>query len=225
MGNIGKNQFPSGKERANSIKCQEICRPLFESIEQATLRLKIIDSISSTTARTHDLRRRLAMCFYFKDLSFSKNHSHSIMDLNVFIRRLDDPDFDANSQTDYRELTALILLLDTAVDDGRSMNLDLSVPSIEKKFDEDIEDFGATIKDVMRSIGNPGAAFISRIEAKEVLELVSQRISDTLRSKPKPKNSLFDKAKPAENLESERKGMRSFISRVQEISSNGQASK
>jgi hypothetical protein len=159
------------------------------------------------------------MCFYFDNVVYSKDHSHSMMDLDVFITRLDDPAFDTNPQTDFRELTALILLLDIAVDDGRSVELDLSDKEVEKKFDESIEEFGATIKDIMRSIGNPGAAFISRIEAKEVLELVSQRVSDTLRSKPKAKQTWFDKArgKPEEDLDSERKGMQSFISRVKEI--------
>jgi hypothetical protein len=160
------------------------------------------------------------MCFYFDSVSYSKDHSHSIMDLDVFIRRLDDPEFDAKPQTDYRELTALIQLLDIAVDDGRSTKIDLSDPVVEKKFNEDIEDFGATIKDIMRSIGNPGAAFISRIEAKEVLELVSQRVSDTLRSKPKPKQTWLDKGKPAEDLEPERRGMQSFINRIKQIKSN-----
>ncbi|KAE9380179.1 hypothetical protein N431DRAFT_539854 [Stipitochalara longipes BDJ] len=209
--------------------CQEVCKALFECIDPPTLRLKIVDSISSITPRTHDLRRRLAMCFYFDDLSYARDHSHSMINLDAFIKRLDDPEFETNAQTDYRELTALILLLDIAVDDGRSINLDLSDPAVEKEFDEAIEDFGATIKDIMRTIGNPGAAFISRIEAKEVLELVSQRVSDTLRSRPKPKQTWFDKAqgKPQEDLESERRGMQSFISRVKEIGSgsNGQAAK
>jgi hypothetical protein len=204
------------------VKCQEVCKALFECVEQPTLRLKIVDSIPSIIPRTHDLRRRLAMCFYFDDVSYSRDHSHSIMDLNAFIRRLDDPAFNTNPQTDYRELTALILLLDIAVDDGRSMNLDLSHKAVQKKYDENIEELGATIKDIMRQIGNPGAAFISRIEAREVLELVSQRVSDTLRSKPKPKQTWFDRArgKPEEDLESERKGMQSFISRVNEIGEN-----
>lgn len=211
------------------MKCQEVCKPLFDCVGQPTLRLQIVDSISSITPRSHDLRRRLAICFYFDDIVYSKAHSHSIMHLDAFIKRLDDPAFDTNAKTDYRELTALILLLDIAVDDGRSMNLDLSDKAIEAKFDEKIEMFGATIKNIMRSIGNPGAAFISRIEAKEVLELVSQRISDTLRSKPRAKQTWFDKAqgKPEEDLDSERRGMQSFISRVKEIGNgvNGQGPK
>jgi hypothetical protein len=150
-------------------------------------------------------------------------------DIDAFITRLDDSAFDTNAQTDYRELTALILLLDIAVDDGRSVKLDLSDKAIEKMFDDSIEELSAAIKDIMRSIGNPGAAFISRIEAKEVLELVSQRVSDTLRSKPKSKQTWFDKARgnPEEDLDSEKKGMQSFISRVKAIGDgvNGQVPK
>jgi len=216
-----KSLSTSCESIANSVKCQEVCKSLFECVGSATLRLKIVDSISSITPRTHDLRRRLAMCFYFDNISYARDHSHSLMDLDAFVKRLDDPDFDSNPQTDYRELAALILLLDIAVDDGRSVKIDLSDPAVEKKFNETVEGLGATIKDIMRQIGTPGAAFISKIEAKEVLELVSQRVSDTLRSKPKPRQTWFDKAqgKPQEDLESEKRGMESFISRVKNIGS------
>lgn len=150
------------------------------------------------------------MSFYFNDLSYSAKHSHLLMDLDKFIDRLDDKDFDTNAQTDYRELGALISLLDIAVDDARSAELDLTNLAIEKQFDKNIEDFGATIKDIMKSIGNPGAAYISRIEAKEILDLVSQRISDTLRSKPKARITVFDRKKE-ESLDGMKKGMAAFV--------------
>jgi len=58
-------------------------------------------------------------------------------------------------------------------------------------------------------------ASISKIHAKEVLQAVSQRISDTVRSRPKAKRSIFDSA-PArkelvEDLSRERKGMSLFL--------------
>ena len=150
------------------------------------------------------------MSFYFNDISYSTKHSHMLLDLDKFIDRLEDKDFDTDAQTDYRELAALISLLDVAVDDGRCIELDLTNPETEKQFDKNIEDFGATIKDIMKSIGNPGAAYVSRIEAKEVLDLVSQRISDTLRSKPKAKITVFDR-KIEENFDGEKKGMAGFV--------------
>ena len=197
------------------MKCAEICKSLFDSVEQSTLRLQMLDSILSTSSRTHDLRRRLALCFYFNDISYSLDHPHNIVSLDRFIGRLDGADFDTTPQTDYRELTALVLLLDIAIDDGRSMKLDLTDKATEQKFDETVDALVAAIKDIMTSIGNPGAAFISRIEAKEALELVSQRVADTIRSKPKPKHSWFDRnrIKAEENLEQEKKLMSKFVSR------------
>ena len=194
---------------------------MFEAVEQSTLRLKILDSISSTSPRTHELRRRLAMCFYFNSLFYSINPSHDLMDLERFIKRLRDPVFDTTSKTDYRELAALIAILDIAVDDGRNSRIDLSNMAIERKFNEDIDTLVATIKEIMGSIGNLGAAFISRIEAKESLELVSQRISDTLRSKPKPKQTWLEEAlrKPEEDLDAEKLGMQSFVTKMKGFSS------
>jgi hypothetical protein len=154
------------------------------------------------------------MTFYFNDISYSLRHSHHLMNLNLFITRLEDPTFDLTPDADYRELTALVSLLDIAVDDARSTGLDLTDKEQERRFDKDIDDLAATIKDLMKGIGNPGAAFISKIEAKEALELVAQRIADTLRSKPKPKDTVFDGPRLKEDLEAERAGIQSFLSKM-----------
>jgi hypothetical protein len=154
------------------------------------------------------------MTFYFNDISYSLRHSHHLMNLDLFITRLEDPSFDLTPDADYRELTALVSLLDIAVDDARSTGLDLTDREQERRFDKDIDDLAATIKDLMKGIGNPGAAFISKIEAKEALELVAQRIADTLRSKPKPKDTVFDGPSLKEDLEAERAGIQSFLSKM-----------
>jgi len=156
------------------------------------------------------------MCFFFDDLSYSEEHSHILMDLDNFMDRLEDSAFKTNDQTDYRELTARISLLDVAVDDGRSIKLDLKDKAMEQRFNKDVDDFCSTIKVVLKHIGRTGAAFISRIEAKESLELVSRRIADTVRSKPKPRESWFDKARERkeEDLEAEKQGMASFVTKV-----------
>jgi hypothetical protein len=138
------------------------------------------------------------------------------MDLNLFIDRLNDQAFDTTHQTDYRELAALISLLDIAVDDARSVGIDLTDRKTEEQFDDDVEAFAAAIKNIIRSIGTPGAAFMSKIEAKEVLELVSQRIGDTLRSRPKAKQTVWDDARrerTEENMDGERNYMKQFLSR------------
>ncbi|KIN01501.1 hypothetical protein OIDMADRAFT_54617 [Oidiodendron maius Zn] len=196
--------------------CEEICSCIFECVEPATLRLQSVECVPSISSRTHDLKRRLAMCFYFNDISYSLKHSHSLMDLGQFITRLEDPTFDLTLPVDYRELTALVSLLDIAVDDARPIGIDLNDRDQERRFNKDIDDLAATIKDLMKSIGNPGAAFISKIEAKEALELVAQRISDTLRSKPKPRDTVFDGplGRGRDDLEGERAGLQNFLSKM-----------
>lgn len=221
---------PGSSSVTNLSKCQAICTTLFNSVEQPTLRLQMVRCMPSVSPRTHDLKRRLAMSFYFNDLSYSSQHSHLLMDLEKFIDRLEDRDFDTDAQTEYRELAALISLLDIALDDGRSLDFDLKDAGRAERFDKKVDDLAGIIKGIMSSIGNPGAAFISRIEAKEVLELVSQRISDTLRSKPKAKITVFDRKKhgekPIENHDQEKKLMASYFSKPKAIENgiNGQTS-
>ena len=121
----------------------------------ATLRLQMVQIIPSTSPSTHDLKRRLAMTLLFNNLSYASKHSHSTMILDYFINRLEGSDFDTGPETDYRELGALVSLLDIAVDDGRSISMDLNDDATWRKFDNDIDEFSGTIENVMKSIGNP----------------------------------------------------------------------
>ena len=152
------------------------------------------------------------MCFLFDDVAYSIDHPHTTFELQKFMDRLKDPVFKVNDKTDYQQLAALISLLDVAVDDGRCAYLDLANSSAAERFDEDVDKLVLTINKVIDRIGSPGAAFISRIEAKELLLLVSQRIADTLRSKPKPKKSLFDGSKKKEDHVAAQAGMSNFLS-------------
>jgi hypothetical protein len=166
------------------------------------------------------------MCFFFDDLTYATEHPHTVFDLHKFMDRLEEPVFNVNDTTDYQQLTALVLLLDVAVDDGRNEYLDLTNRSAAECFDQDVDDLVMTIKDVVRGIGSPGAAFISRIDAKEALELVSQRIADTLRSKPKPKKSVFDGIHVKEEDHSgERDKMHKFVAQMKKgpVPAKGQA--
>lgn len=188
-------------------------------MQQASLRQQIIDSVPSTSPKLHDFRRRLALCFFFDNDSYCLKSTYKSLTLDKVIDRLGDRDFDALPSTDYHELTALIRLLDVAVDDGRSATLDLKDLDVEETFNKDVDDLVLAIKDIMTSIGNPGAAFISRIEAKETLELVSQRIADLVRTKRKPKESWFNKnvTRDQDNWASEKKGLSKFITKREAV--------
>jgi hypothetical protein len=159
------------------------------------------------------------MCFFFDDLSYSTEHSHSLADLEKFMDRLRGPAFYINSKTDWREVAALIALLDIAVDDGRSTKIDLTDKATEARFNQNVDDLCVMIRDIMKGVGSAGAAFVSRLRAKDSLELVSQRISDTVRTKPKPREGWFDRPreKQGEHFDVEKKGMASFVMKMGRI--------
>ena len=158
------------------------------------------------------------MCFFFNDVGYSQIQSYKSIYTNHFLDRLDSTDFNTGPKTDYAELTALILLLNVAIDNGRSAEIDPSDKEAEVEFNKSVDELVATIKDIMSRIGNPGAAFISRIEAKEALELVSQRISDTIRTEMKVKEPWFNRnrGRGMEDLEEEKKGMSRFLMKMNE---------
>jgi len=190
-----------------------------ECVQKSVMRMQMIESISSMDPKTHDLRRRLAMSFCLNDVSCSKQHSHEIMSMERFLERINSNDFDANPRdTDYRELAALVSLLDIAIDDGRSDNLDLSDPETEKEFDDYVELLAKAINDIIKAIGNPGTSFISKIEAKEHLLLVSRRIADTVRSRPKPKKSFIDEGMKREYaLQAQQRGLAKFVVKKERV--------
>jgi hypothetical protein len=159
------------------------------------------------------------MCFFFNEAIYSTVCTYESIEITLVLERLKSHDFDTQPQTDFVELAARILLLDVAVDDGRNTKTSLHDAKTEKEFNEDVDKLVASIKDIMTSIGNPGAAFISRIEAKEVLELVSQRIADTVRTKRLLKETWFDQntGKDEDELSGEKRGMNNFLTRMKRL--------
>ncbi|RFU32528.1 hypothetical protein B7463_g3840, partial [Scytalidium lignicola] len=193
--------------------CVEVCGTFFKVVEPSTLQLHVVNCIPSTSGRIHDLRRRLAMAFYFNDIKYIAKPSHSIINLDHIQNRLNDAEFKINEKTDFRELAARITLLDIAVDDGRHEDLDLTDPDKENDFNESVDMLVSRIKAVLRATSTTaGAAFISRIEAKEVVDLVSNRIM-TIRARRKAKISIFDPKplKKEEDLSREQKLMQKFL--------------
>jgi hypothetical protein len=160
---------------------------IFKTVKIATICLQIVEALPSTSPRIHDLRRRLALCFFYSDDSHAEQNPHYTLNISKITRRLTEDGFQPNQETDYVEFSALIALLDIAVDDGRNMNLDLKDKTVAERYDEQVELLIKVLSHIHAGIGNPGAAFISRIEAKETLEVVRQRFTDTLRARPKAK--------------------------------------
>ncbi|KAA8569084.1 hypothetical protein EYC84_000754 [Monilinia fructicola] len=196
---------------------QTICATLFSTVELPSLRLRIVTSIPPTrSSRLHELRRRLALTFYFSSLPTSLHPPQSIISIRALIQRLKDPPFQINRNTDYRELSSLILLLDIAIDDGRAEGMDFSDKEVEAQFNRDVDELTSRLANF--GIKASGAANISRVEAGGILNLVERRIEYTVRTRPKPKNLFYEEIKNhyerQESLGGMQRGMSNFVKKA-----------
>jgi predicted nucleic acid-binding Zn-ribbon protein len=143
------------------------------------------------------------LAFFFSDIGYATKPSHDHTDLWEITKRLNDPQFKIRKDMDYRELAALISILDIAIDNGQSTENDLTDSEVERDFNTDVDDLADRIKIIWSTINDAGASFMSRIDAKEVMEGLRNRLIYGVRTKLKPKQSIFDSV--PDNSESLRK--------------------
>ncbi|KAF7852743.1 uncharacterized protein EAF02_012142 [Botrytis sinoallii] len=193
---------------------QTICATLFNTVELASFRLDIVNSIPPIrSSKLHELRRRLALTFFFSSLPVSLSPPQKSLSIRSIIQRLNDPPFQITRTTDYPELSALILLLDIGIDDGRAEDLDLTDEDTEIQFNKDVDEL--TDRFANFGIMASGAAHISKVETSGILNLVERRIEHTVRTRRKPKNMFYEETKKyyeqGESLEGMQKGMSNFV--------------
>ncbi|KAL3422316.1 hypothetical protein PVAG01_06472 [Phlyctema vagabunda] len=194
--------------------CPEICSSTYASIEQAILRFQATKSIPSTSARTRDLKRRLAAACFFDDVALCQSPTQLSNDINRYTNHLNQaPAFRAISKdTDFHDISARIALLDIAVDDGQYTGLDLSTRAAVALHNDDIEGLGRRIKAIWQAVPQDISASLDRkLEAKIAMEVVTYRILYSLPVN-KPKKEVF-RLKGGENLQKEKKGMALFLER------------
>lgn len=156
------------------------------------MRFQIIRCIPRTTARLHELRRRLALSSFFSDIGYASRPSYDHLDLWEITKRLNEQKFKISRDTDHHELAALISILDIAIDNGQSTGSNLNDTVLESEFNTDVDELADRIKVIWSSINDGGASFMSRIDAKEVMEGLRNRLIYGVRTKLKPKQSIFD---------------------------------
>ena len=169
-----------------------MCQVIFGTVEDTTLRFQILRCIPQTTSRVHELRRRLALAFFFNNEVYSDSAPQNIIDLSEVVKWLDQPQFKIHKDTDYYELAALMSILDVAIDNGLSNETNITDIEDESAFNRQVDDLAARIYVMWSSINDAGASFMSRIDAKEVMESLRHRLLYGVRTRPKPKTSIFD---------------------------------
>ncbi|RFU76906.1 hypothetical protein TARUN_5319 [Trichoderma arundinaceum] len=169
--------------------CVDACSMLQATVKTQHIRANALQCLSIRDTRTHDLRRRLAVSFLFGDPSLGGRRPETVITIRGAIDRLGGDDFSISPETDFAELKAMIIILDIAIDDGSPPESDSSED--EKQFNEDIDELATKLRDIWRTINDSGMK-IARTEAKSVVEWVQQRLTNTVRTRRKVKQSIFD---------------------------------
>lgn len=177
-------------------QCQEVCASLYQSTEKSTLRYKAInllgpvqrpESPPDLQRRTLDLKRRLASVFFFDEPRRADKEPEDTVNIRAIIDRLDDPPYifdPKNPEMDFREFAASMLLLNIALGDAAKQQTVVARASGEQ-FDAEVDELAASVKAMSARVNVVGDGIrVSRIEAKNALDIIYDRLLFQLRTKP-----------------------------------------
>ncbi|KAL5620387.1 hypothetical protein FOBRF1_003633 [Fusarium oxysporum] len=169
--------------------CSETCTQLHTLVKEQCVRTNALACLPISKARSHELRRRLAVVFLFNNPSLGRYHPDDVVTIRSVIALLDHEDFFVGPKTDFALLQANIILINIVVDDGSFAPSD--DPEKEKQFNSDVDELAVRLREIWRKINDAGMK-LARTEAKSVIEWVQQRLAHSVRTRRKAKKSIFD---------------------------------
>lgn len=188
--------------------CQEACHSVYQSSPRATMRLRALALLGPAASpsghpialqtRTLDLKRRLASVFFFDDLQRADKRPEDTVNIRAVIDRLEEADeFQINQDTDYHEFEALMMMLNAAL--GDASRQDDRAERSAVNFDAEVDELAEGLKSMLTRVEplNRGL-HVSRIEAKNSMELLRERLLYQVRIKAVPKKKIFGFQEDAE---------------------------
>ncbi|KAK7426761.1 hypothetical protein QQZ08_006797 [Neonectria magnoliae] len=196
--------------------CFETCSLLYSLTKAQGVRVNPLACLSISNTESHELRRRLAVAFLFRDPALGRHHPDTVITIRGIINRTEEDDFAATPKTDFAELQACIVLLNIAVDDGSFVKSD--DPEDERRFNDEIDELSARLREIWKKINDAGMK-LARTEAKSVIDWVQQRLTHTIRTRRKAKHSIFDfpGEKKDRSLPKEQKFMKNFLRKAPSV--------
>lgn len=204
--------------------CQEACHSLYQSSPRATARLRAVDLLAPAAldgayavalqTRTLDLKRRLASVFFFDDLQRADKRPEDTVNIRAVIDRLEEADeFQINQDTDYDDFEALLLMLNAALGDASRQYGRAEKSAVS--FDAEVDELAEGLKSMLTRVAplNRGL-HVSRINAKNAMELLRERLLYQVRIKPIPKKNIFGMHEDVEgdvSLPKQRDFMKGFL--------------
>ncbi|TKA27597.1 hypothetical protein B0A50_04429 [Salinomyces thailandicus] len=202
------------------------CSLITSDVLSRGLKCRVVASLPATSARIHYIRRRLAL--YLATMTDSNlpltAENWTIKLLNRIRKR---PEFQVSDASDYAFLSAMVEILDIAIDCGFSdfafLNQPQATPTSvfsrpagpsleEQAFNSQIDKLCQSLQLMMSRIKDAGATHLRRTEAKAAIERVVGRLEHTVRTRPKPKKGIFD----SKELEESKGLMNGFLKKGEE---------
>ena len=166
------------------------------SLEDTSLRLQLLRAFPSSSHRLSLIRQRLALSYFYDSASYLVKPARSLHRPSTAAKLLRDrPKFNINPKsTDYPWLTCTIAILDIAVGLGDRPEASLD-GNVDREFDEQVDELSREVKDMSTRIMDTGASHMARTEAKAVLEALFAKLEYAVRTKPRPKMTIFGELK------------------------------
>ena len=164
---------------------------IYDKVEGQELQIQLVRALPVSTHACCAVRRRFALAFFYKDGSFLTEESSPLPQPSQVAEYLrSQKDYTVKHSMDFQQLAASMSLLDISVDDGDRPSEALD-PEREKEFNREVDELSNTVRDMFSRIVDAGASHMSRTEAKEVMVAFEARLQYAVRTKPRPKGSIF----------------------------------
>jgi hypothetical protein len=216
------------EERLSTTTAQCILQDIGSRVKDPSLQFQILKHILPTSSAAASLRIQLANVFLrstVEEHTLFFSPSNPEISLQQLTTHLEDPRYDISRSSrqdtapafDYNTLSSLTYIFDAALANGGrpSMFLDLRD---ERAFNHQVDLLAERVKSIITSIADTGASHMRRTEAKEALNALHFRLLFAVRTKPRPKKSVFGGRDGIEHRAKERSAgmMQQFLERTKE---------
>ncbi|KAI1392436.1 uncharacterized protein F4822DRAFT_129471 [Hypoxylon trugodes] len=205
--------------------CNTISSYIYKSVDEPLHQVIPISHTPTTTAKLLDLRRRMAAVTLFRDPELGSKPVDETLTLNDIMERLDSDDFRVGATNDFDNLRALVTLLDIVISGAGFLKRQHSTnEDADRKFDADIDRLTFRLKLIHDKIHD--STVLSRKMAKACIDLLSKRLTYSVRTRPPPKTSIFDpEPKEDTNIPKQRAFMKNWAQKKAERNAAALASK
>ncbi|MCJ1355714.1 MAG: hypothetical protein MMC33_005706 [Icmadophila ericetorum] len=186
----------------------------FPHVNDHHLRYRLVSSIPASSSRLNLFRQRLSLAFFYEDELPLIKAQEDLVDLTEIAIELEKSRFAISATANYPRLTAMISILDIGIGDGNPPNPEMG-PKAEELFNHKVDYLADSVKSMFTRIIDTGASHMLRTQAKDALELLRYRLTWAVRTKPKPRQGIFDSHRT--DLESMGLGIENYFQRIEPV--------